>query len=171
MVAAAAERSAYAAPAPRPAVGFARAFGDARRAVVGGCGRTGAEIAVALCEAGCEVTVLDTDPTAFERLAARLGASGDAAARRPRPLVADVTLESRLRAAGAQDADAFFAVVRTDAANALAAQIAFHILRIPLVVCRIDDPIKREMYESMDIKTVSRVSMFADQAIRRLEDG
>lgn len=154
------------------AAGYVRAFGDARRAVVGGCGRTGAEIAVALCEAGCEVTVLDTDPTAFERLAARLGASGDAAAaRRPRPLVADVTLESRLRAAGAQDADAFFAVVRTDAANALAAQIAFHILRIPLVVCRMDDPIKREMYESMEIKTVSRVSMFAERAIRRLEDG
>lgn len=169
MVAAAERSAAYAATAPRPVVGFARAFGDARRAVVGGCGRTGAEIAVALCEAGCEVTVLDTDPTAFERLAARLGASG--AARRPRPLVADVTLESRLRAAGAQDADAFFAVVRTDAANALAAQIAFHILRIPLVVCRIDDPIKREMYESMDIKTVSRVSMFAERAVRRLEDG
>lgn len=166
MVAAAAERSAA---APRPVAGYALAFGNARRAVVGGCGRTGAEIAVALGEAGCEVTVLDTDPTAFERLAAHSRAA--AAARRLRPLVADVTLESHLRAAGAQDADAFIAVVRTDAANALAAQIALHILRIPLVVCRIDDPIKRDMYESMEIKTVSRVSMFAEQAVRRLEDG
>lgn len=154
--------------APRPVVGYVRAFGDTRRAVVGGCGRTGAEIAVALGETGYEVTVLDSDPAAFERLA---DAPSGSAARRVRPLVADVTLESHLRAAGAQDADAFIAVVRTDAANALAAQIAYHILRIPLVVCKIDDPIKRDMYESMDIKTVSRVRMLKDQAIRRLEDG
>ena len=153
---------------PRPAAGYARSLGigDARRAAVAGCGRTGAEIALALAERGCEVVALDIDPAALERFADRAAAHP-----RIRLLIADVTLESDLRAAGAQDADAFIAVAGADAANALAAQIAQHMLRIPVVICKIDDPAKREMYESMEIRTVSRVSMLAEQAVRRMEDG
>ncbi len=152
--------------APRPAAGYPRDFGDSRRAVVAGCGRTGAEIALALAESGCEVTVLDADPAALERFAERA-----AGVPRVRPMMADATLESSLRAAGAQDADVFIAVAGADAASALAAQIAQQMLRIPLVICKIDDPFKRGMYEGLDIKTLSRVSMLAEEAVRRVESG
>lgn len=150
----------------RARIGGAPPRSDFRRAVVCGCGRTGARIAAALGEMGYEVTVLDADPSAF----ANLSALPPSDAPPPRLAVADVTLESRLRAADAHEADAFFAVVGGDAANALAAQIAYYVFRAPMVVCRVDDPIKRDMYESMGIRTVSRVSAAKDQAIRRLED-
>ena len=140
--------------------------GDFRRAVVGGCGRTGAEIAAALGEMGYSVTALDVDPSAFDNLAPLWTATEP-----PRLAIADVTLESRLRAADVHEADAFVAVVGSEAANGLAAQIAHFVFRVPMVVCRVDDPIKRDMYESMDIRTISRVSMSTDQAMRRLEDG
>ena len=139
---------------------------DFRRAAVGGCGRTGAEIAAALGEMGYAVTALDADPSAFDNLAPLWTAAAP-----PRLAVADVTLESRLRAAEVHEADLFVAVVGSEAANGLAAQIAHYVFRVPVVVCRVDDPIKRDMYESMDIRTISRVSMSKDQAIRRLEDG
>ena len=148
-------------------IGSAQPRSDFRRAAVGGCGRTGARIAAALGEMGYEVTVLDIDPAAFGNLADNPPAS----AAPPRLVVADVTLESRLRAADVHEVDAFVAVVGGDAANALAAQIAYHVFRVPLVVCRVDDPIKRDMYESMDIKTISRVTMFEAEAVRRLEAG
>ena len=151
-------------------IGSAQPRSDFRRAAVGGCGRTGARIAAALGEMGYEVTVLDIDPAAFANLADNPPPSAAAAAP-PRLVVADVTLESRLRAADVHEVDAFVAVVGGDAANALAAQIAYHVFRVPLVVCRVDDPIKRDMYESMDIKTISRVTMFEAEAVRRLESG
>lgn len=150
-------------------IGSAQPRSDFRRAAVGGCGRTGARIAAALGEMGYEVTVLDIDPAAFRNLADNPPPS--AAAAPPRLVVADVTLESRLRAADVHEVDAFVAVVGDDAANALAAQIAYHVFRVPMVVCRVDDPIKRGMYESMDIRAISRVSMFEAEAVRRLEIG
>ena len=152
-------------------IGSAQPRSDFRRAAVGGCGRTGARIAAALGEMGYEVTVLDIAPAAFRNLADNPPPSASAAASPPRLVVADVTLESRLRAADVHEVDAFVAVVGGDAANALAAQIAYHVFRVPLVVCRVDDPIKRDMYESMDIKTISRVTMFEAEAVRRLEAG
>ena len=151
----------------RARIGGAQPRSDFRRAVVGGCGRTGARIAAELGAMGYEVTILDIDPSAFGNLEA-LPPSG---APPPRLALADVTLESSLRAADAHEADAFIAVVGSDAANALAAQIAYYVFRAPMVVCRVDDPVKRDMYESMDIRTVSRVSMTRDEAVRRLEDG
>ena len=151
---------------PSGRIGSAQPRSDFRRAAVAGCGRAGARIAAALAETGYEVTALDIDPAAFANLAA-----APPSANPPRLVVADATLESRLRAADVHEVDVFVAVVGGDAANALAAQIAYHVFRVPMVVCRVDDPIKRDMYESMDIRTISRVNMFADEAVRRLEEG
>ena len=47
------------------------------------------------------------------------------------------------------------AVSGKDAANAMSAQIAHHILGVPRVICRLSDPVLKEMYEGLDLITVS----------------
>ena len=138
----------------------------AKRVVIGGCGRTGAVLASTLCDAGSLVQVLDLIPSAFDRLPPALVGSGRAQAR-----LADVTLASSLRSARAQDADVFISVTGSDAVNATAAQIAHHILRVPTVICRTDDPVKRGMYETLDITAVSQADLIRDMIIRIVRDG
>ena len=138
----------------------------AKRVVIGGCGRTGAALASALCEAGSIVQVLDIAPAAFDRLAPDLVRSN-----RARPRLADVTLASSLRVARAQDVDIFIAVTGNDAVNATAAQIAHHIFRVPVVVCRMDDPVKRNMYRSLEIAAVSQAEFIRDVVAEIVSNG
>ncbi len=138
----------------------------AKRVVIAGCGRTGVALASTLCESGGLVQVLDTNPSAFDRLPPDLVGSG-----RVQPRLADVTLASSLRGARAQDADIFISVTGSDSMNATAAQIAHHILRVPTVICRTDDPVKRGMYEALDITAVSQADLIRDMVIRIVRDG
>ena len=127
----------------------ARATGP-RPVVIVGCGRTGAAIAAAMSETGSIVQVLDVSVTAFDLLPTGLLEDGQIV-----PIVGDGTLESDLRKASAQDADVLIAVSGKDAANAMSAQIARHILGVPRVICRLSDPVLKEMYEGLDLITVS----------------
>jgi trk system potassium uptake protein TrkA len=115
-----------------------------------GCGRTGAAIATAMSETGSIVQILDMSITAFDLLPTGLIEDGQIV-----PIVGDGTLESDLRKASAQDADVLIAVSGKDAANAMSAQIAHHILGVPRVICRLSDPVLKEMYEGLDLITVS----------------
>lgn len=137
-----------------------------KRAVIGGCGRTGAALASALCEAGSLVQVLDLVPSAFDRLSPSLIKSG-----RTQPRLADITLASSLRIARAQDADMFISVTGSDSINVTAAQIAHHILRVPTVICRMDDPVKRDLYQTLEITTVSHADLVRDMVVQIVLDG
>ena len=130
------------------------------RAVIVGCGRTGADIAVALSEAGYLALILDTAISAFDLLPSGLIEEGDI-----RPILGDGTLESDLRRASAQDAAVFIAVSGNDPANALSAQIAHHVLHIPKVICRLNDPVMKEMYEGLELTTVSPTGLVRDLII------
>ncbi|MCH7800254.1 MAG: TrkA family potassium uptake protein [Chloroflexi bacterium] len=128
-----------------------------RHAVIVGCGRTGADIAVALSEAGYVVLILDTVIASFDILPSGMVEDGDI-----QPILGDGTLESDLRRAFAQDASVFIAVSGNDAANALSAQIAHHMLHIPKVICRLNDPVMKEMYEGLELTTVSPTGLVRD---------
>lgn len=138
----------------------------ARRVVIGGCGRTGSVLADALCESGSVVQILDLVSSAFDRLPPSLIASGKA-----QPLLADVTLASSLRAARAQDADVFISVTGSDSVNVTAAQIAQHILGVPNVICRLDDPVKRDMYEALELTAVSHADLIRTLVIDIVRNG
>ncbi len=138
----------------------------ARRVVIGGCGRTGAVLAAILCESGNLVQVLDLVPSAFDRLSPALIKSG-----RAQPRLADVTLASSLRMARAQDADVFISVTGSDSVNITSAQIAHHILRVPRVICRMDDPVKRDMYEALEMTAVSHAYLVRDKVIEIVQNG
>ena len=125
-----------------------------------GCGRLGAMVAKALVDQGNNVTILDTDPENFRRLAEQPGLS---------MLVGDGTSNEDLRRSGIERADAFISLTAEDTVNALAAQVAQQTFGIQKVVCRINDPIRREMYEQLGLRTVSPPEVMTEVVLRALE--
>ncbi len=130
---------------------------NSRSVVIMGCGRVGTSIAVALYEQGHNLHVLDPDVAAFDRLPSRAIEEGHVV-----PIVGDGTLESDLRKASTQDADMFIAVSGKDSWNAMGAQIAKHILLVPTVICRMNDPVRNEMYSQLGLVTVSATELVTD---------
>jgi trk system potassium uptake protein TrkA len=109
-----------------------------------GCGRVGSRLAIELGQARHEVTIIDTKPSAFNRL-------GDAYT--INAMVGNGIDEDMLRRAGIEDADVFIAVTNGDNRNIMAAQIAQHVFNVPKVVCRIYDPIRHEVYSDLGLNT------------------
>ena len=131
-----------------------------RLVVIVGCGRTGAAIAAAMSETDSTVHILDMDMAAFDLLPVGLVDEGHII-----PILGDGTLERDLRRASTQDADVFIAVSGKDAANALSAQIAHHMLHVPKVICRLSDSVMKEMYEGLELVTVSPTGLVTDLII------
>ena len=101
--------------------------------------------------------ILKTVIASFDILPSGMVEDGDI-----QPILGDGTLESDLRRAFAQDASVFIAVSGNDAANALSAQIAHHMLHIPKVICRLNVPVMKEMYEGLELTTVSPTGLVRD---------
>ena len=114
--------------------------------VIMGCGRVGAQLAGMLDEDGHKVTVMDSDTYSFRRLPPSFKGT---------PLVGDGTDEDYLKKAGIEEADAFIAVTQGDNRNVMAAQIAKHMYNVPKVICRIYDPLREEMYQTLGLETIS----------------
>jgi trk system potassium uptake protein TrkA len=118
----------------------------ALRVIILGCGRVGAILAGQMDAAGHIVTVIDRNQDSFARLGPDyhgemvLGTGID---------------EDVLRRAGIEDADAFVAVTNGDNTNAMAAQIAKLIFRVPHVVARLYDPVREETYRLLGLDTIS----------------
>ena len=133
------------------------------RVVVGGCGRTGAAIVDALSRPGRTIHILDVLTDAFDHLPEETIRTGMVI-----PYLADMTLESDLRATGVQDAYVFIATAGSDAVNIMASQIARHILGVRSVICRLDDPVKRDMYENLELTTISHTEVLTGLALERI---
>ena len=121
--------------------------------IIMGCGRVGAQLAGMLDTDGHEVTVLDIDAHSFRRLPASF--SGTA-------MVGDGTNEDVLKKVGIEEVGAFVAVTQGDNRNVMAAQIAKHIFSVPNVLCRIYDPLRRDIYESLGLEAISPTIVFAE---------
>ena len=128
--------------------------------VIMGCGRVGAQLASLLANERHQVTVLDVDGYSFRRLPANFNGTA---------LIGDGTDEDALRKAGIEKADAFIAVTQGDNRNIMAAQIAKHIFNIPKVLCRIYDPLRRELYTDLGIQALSPTTIFAQLLKEQLE--
>ena len=128
--------------------------------VIMGCGRVGGKLASMFDAAGHRVTVLDLDAYSFRRLPPTF--SGTA-------LIGNGTDEEMLRKAGIESADAFIALTQGDNRNVMAAQIAKHIFKVPRVICRIYDPLRKDIYEQLGLESISPTEVFADLLFNRLE--
>jgi trk system potassium uptake protein len=117
-----------------------------------GCGRTGAKLATMLDAEGHEITILDTDEYSFRRLPADFKGTA---------LVGDGTNDDTLKKAGIEKTEAFVAVTQGDNRNILAAQIAKHVFKVPKVLLRIYDPLRRELYNNLGMEAFSPTIIFA----------
>ncbi|MDH5696123.1 MAG: TrkA family potassium uptake protein [Dehalococcoidia bacterium] len=128
--------------------------------VIMGCGRVGARLAGLLDIEGHSVNILDIDAYSFRRLPPDFGGTA---------LVGNGTDEESLKKAGIEEADVFVALTQGDNRNVMAAQIAKHIFDVPKVVCRIYDPMRRELYNSLEIEAFSPTTIFAQMLKEKLE--
>jgi trk system potassium uptake protein len=128
--------------------------------VIMGCGRVGGKLASMFDAAGHKVTVLDLDAYSFRRLPPTF--SGTA-------LIGNGTDEEMLRKAGIENADAFIALTQGDNRNVMAAQIAKHVFKVKRVICRIYDPLRKDIYEQLGLESISPTEVFADLLFNRLE--
>lgn len=127
--------------------------------VIMGCGRVGAQLASLLDAEGHKVTVLDVDAYSFRRLPPSFGGTA---------LVGDGTDEEILKKAGIEEAEAFVALTQGDNRNVMAAQIAKKTFNISKVVCRIYDPMRKDIYEALGLETISPTTVFAQMLKEKL---
>ncbi len=118
------------------------------RVIIMGCGRVGAELTLALGEADHDVTIIDKRPAAFDRLPPSF---------KGRTQVGLGFDRDVLEEAGIKDADAFVAVSSGDNSNIVSARVALEHYHVPKVIARIFDPRRAEIYEKLNIPTVSTV--------------
>ena len=129
------------------------------KAIVVGCGRLGAEVALALCQRGHAVCVVDQDPRTFDRLGA--GFRGR--------IVEGVGFDREvLVRAGIKKADALAACTPSDNTNLLIARVARDLYRVPTVIARLYDPKRQAMYEHLSIHTVCTSLWGAEQMVQRI---
>lgn len=129
------------------------------RVVIMGCGRVGSTIAARLEREGSTVTVVDTDPYSFRRLPSDF---------KGETLVGSGYDDHVLEAAGIRQADAFLALTQGDNRNLLAAQMAKHLFEVRVVVARVYDPFRGEMFANLGLRTFSPTNIGADMAYEAL---
>jgi len=132
------------------------------KVLIMGCGRVGALLADLLDKDGHEVTIVDLDAYSFRRLSPDF---------RGTALVGNGLDEDTLRKAGIEQAAAFVAVTQGDNRNIMASQMARQLFSVPRVLCRIYDPLRRDLYAQLGLEAISPTSIFADILHERLLQG
>jgi trk system potassium uptake protein TrkA len=128
--------------------------------VIMGCGRAGAQLAALLDADGHSITILDIDANSFRRLPPAFGGTA---------LLGNGIDAEVLKKAGIEEADVFVAVTQGDNRNIMAAQIAKHIFNVPRVLCRIYDPLRQELYDTLGIEAFSPTTIFARMVKKKIE--
>lgn len=129
------------------------------KAIIMGCGRVGAQVALRLEEKGHEVTVIDRDPAMLERLGGRFRGQ----------VVVGVGFDQQvLLKAGIDRADAFAATSPSDNTNIVAARIARNVYHVPRVVARLYDPRHAEIYRRLGLVTISSTTWGAERIYQLL---
>ncbi|MBN1369987.1 MAG: TrkA family potassium uptake protein [Dehalococcoidaceae bacterium] len=122
------------------------------KVIIMGCSRVGARLAELLYRDGHQVTILDVKAESFRRLQQDFGGTA---------LLGSGMDEAVLRRAGIETADAFITATQGDNRNIMAAQVARHIFNVPRVVCRIYDPLRRDLYSELGLETISSTTIVA----------
>jgi trk system potassium uptake protein TrkA len=128
------------------------------KAIIMGCGRVGEQLARLMADEGHQVTVIDSDPNALERLGPDF---------KGEKIVGVGFDRNVLLRAGIEQADAFAATSSSDNANIIAARIARNIFQVPRVIARLYDPRRAGIYRRLGLLTISSTTWGAER-IREL---
>ncbi|MBC9713892.1 TrkA family potassium uptake protein [Streptomyces sp. TRM66268-LWL] len=118
------------------------------RVIVVGCGRVGSALASRLVNEGHDVRVIDRDPRTRRLLPVRFPGQ---------VLHGNGFSRSILESAGIEHADAFVAVTSGDNSNIVSARTAKEAYRVPIVLARIYDPRRADIYRDLGIPTIASV--------------
>ncbi len=123
--------------------------------IILGCGRLGAHLARRLDTEGHAVTVIDRTNESFARLG--IDFKGE-------KILGTGIDEDVLRNAGIEQADAFIALSNGDNTNAMAAEIAKLVFKVPRVVARLYDPVREDTFHTLGLmETVCPTVMGSDK--------
>jgi len=129
------------------------------KVIIVGCGRMGTGLSINLVKKGHQVTVIDSNPEAFETLGndfTGLKVVGIGFDR-------DILVKARI-----EQVDAVVSCTASDEANAVIARIARNVYRVPRVVARLYDPIKADIYHRLGIQTISTTTWGIERATEML---
>jgi trk system potassium uptake protein TrkA len=129
------------------------------RIIVMGCGRVGSAVAEHFGAGQHDVRVVDRNKEARAALPNRFPGQF---------IVGNGFNRAILEQAGIAGADAFVAVTSGDNSNIVGARIAKEVFQVPLVLARIYDPRRAEIYRGLGISTVASVSWTVHQIERML---
>jgi trk system potassium uptake protein TrkA len=116
--------------------------------IIIGCGRTGSGLGEILTARGHSVTIVDRDPSAFERLPPSFKGN----------TLEGVGFDRRvLLDAGIKYSDGLAAVTNSDETNIVVARLARRVFRVPRVVARVYDPGKVDVYRRLGVHIVAHV--------------
>jgi trk system potassium uptake protein TrkA len=130
------------------------------KTLIMGCGRLGARLAGLLDADGHQVTILDMDSYAFRRLSVDFHGTA---------LVGNGLDQDTLKRAGIEQTEVFVAATQGDNRNIMAAQIAKQIFNVPRSICRIYDPMRQEIFQTLGIETFSPTTIFADMLRQQIQ--
>ena len=116
------------------------------KVVIMGCGRVGARLAAEFDAEGHDVSVIDFQPSAFRLLPTDFHG---------RMIVGNGVDRDVQSEAGGDGADIFLALANGDNRNAMAAQVAKHLLGVRRVVARVFDPERAEVYRELGVEAVN----------------
>jgi trk system potassium uptake protein len=124
------------------------------RVIVIGCGRVGSALGIRFAAEGHDVRIVDRNPKSSRLLPANFAGTWHQGNGFNRGV---------LNAAGIEHADAFVAVTSGDNSNVVAARTAKDVYRVPLVVARIYEPRRADIYRQLGIPTVASVVWTVNQ--------
>lgn len=127
--------------------------------IIVGCGKLGSGLAQTLIKKGNNVTIIDSDPNAFELLGRDF---------KGKTIVGIGFDKDVLEKAQIRYADAIIACSKSDETNALIGRIAKNIYKVPRVISRLYDPRKAEIYRSLGIQTISTTTWGIEKAVEML---
>lgn len=127
--------------------------------VIVGCGRVGSHLANKLSGAGNSLVVIDVDESTFDDLSPEFSGF---------KLAGDATHVALLREAKLQQADTLIATTHDDNVNLMVAQVAKSIFKTPLVMARVYDPKREQVYARLGIKTICPTSVAASMFMEAL---
>lgn len=127
--------------------------------VIMGCGRVGSMLARGLDKRGHQVSIIDVDPAAFDRLGDGFRGHTVKGVGYDREVLED---------AGIRKTDGFAAVSSGDNSNILAARVVREVYHVNNVVARIYDQGRAAVFERLGIPTVATVKWSVEQVLRRL---